>query len=713
MRTPGRKLTASLLVAALVAAGCSDGAADDEAGTSDPPPDTSPTTVPDDPATSTSSTIPATTTTLPPLTPAGDELVAAIRGALDGAPAGCDPLDTRQCVLPFPSDASTTAAPDRITGREVAFPADGLPANASGVHIDPTVWNRADGFSPNTPILAFVEDVDPVASRLPSWTDLGASLDDAATVVLVDTATGERVPLWAELDADAIDDDERLLVIHPAISLRHATTYAVALRGLVRASGEAVEPPPAFVALRDRLDTGLPEIEDRRDDMERGFAALAAAGVERADLQLAWTFTTASSEHITADIVHMRDQTLGGLGDFAPEFEIVTVTDAPEPGIARYVEGTYSVPNYLTGDGGPGTALNRDADALPAAHDVVKSPFACVVADTVVAGDEPAHAVLYGHGLLGSHHEVDAGNIVAMANEHGALYCATKWAGFSEDDIPTAITALEDLSNFPTFTDRMLQGFVNQLVLGRLMLADNGLVIEPAFHWTEGRQAGQPLYDHTELVYDGNSQGGIMGIALAALSPDIERAVLGVVGMNYSTLLPRSVDFDAFETIFVPAYPSALDRALALGVIQMVWDRAEGAGYIRHLVDDPLPGSTPTDVLLHVAFGDWQVSELTAMVAARTAGIPIHRPVAADGRSRETDPGWGIDTLDDDATSALVVWDSGSDPIPVEPVPPSTSRDPHGDPRNDADVRVQKAAFLFDGEIVDVCDATACVAQQR
>ena len=75
-----------------------------------------------------------------------------------------------------------------------------------------------------------------------------------------------------------------------------------------------------------------------------------------------------------------------------------------------------------------------------------------------------------------------------------------------------------------------------------------------------------------------------MGMALAGISQDFERAVLGVVGMNYSTLLPRSVDFDTYEAIFIPAYPSALDRTLLLSVIQMMWDRAEGSGYVRHVV---------------------------------------------------------------------------------------------------------------------------------
>ena len=37
-----------------------------------------------------------------------------------------------------------------------------------------------------------------------------------------------------------------------------------------------------------------------------------------------------------------------------------------------------------------------------------------------------------------------------------------------------------------------------------------------------------------------------MGGALTALDPDVDRGVLNVTGMNYSTLLRRSVDSDEY-----------------------------------------------------------------------------------------------------------------------------------------------------------------------
>lgn len=652
---------------------------------------------------------PATEADGPAVTPADANTIAAITTALDEAPEGCDPLDERSCLLPFPSNAY------RVDGR-VALPADGMPVNADGVAIDPAEWNRNDGFSPNTPILTYVAALDAEASKLPPWTDLESSLADDATVVLVDADTGERIPLWAELDAQADDDADRLLEIHPAISLPEGHSFVVGLRGLVNVSGDPVEPGPTFLAYRDRLTTDIDTIESRRESMETVFDVLAGEGVARDELQLAWDFTVASTESISGRMLAIRDAALAELGDSAPAYMVTAVTEAPEDGIALRIEGTYTVPNFLTDPlGGPGSRfsygdadLTADPDALPVQNGTLQAPFACNVSDATVESTEPAHLVQYGHGLLGSNMEINAGNVRAFANEHNVVFCATKWAGMSEDDIGNAAATLAEFSNFPTMADRLQQGVLNQIVLGRLMIADDGLVQLPELT----RADGTPMVDTTHLDYDGNSQGGIMGLMLTAVSPDIERSVLGVMGMNYSTLLARSVDFDTYESIMEPAYPNDLDRVMILAIVQMLWDRGEGAGYVQHVTADPYPGTGAKDVLLHVAFGDWQVSELTAMVAARTMGVPIARPVTE--RSEEVEPGWGLDSIDFPSDgSGLVIWDSGSDPIPVDNVPPSTGRDPHEDPRADADVRVQKAGFLFDDTLVDVCSAAACTADAR
>ncbi|MFN8020859.1 MAG: hypothetical protein U0Q03_04950 [Acidimicrobiales bacterium] len=694
----------------LALAGVSACSGDDGPAATTAAPDTTAATGESPATTAPATTQAAPASTAPTSTPADAATEAAIADQVGTEPDGCDPLDTRQCVLPYPSNAY------RRDGR-VAIPDDGLPVNTDGIAIDPSEWNRNDGFSPNSTLLTHVPGLDADASRLPSWTDLDASLADDSPVVLVDTATGERVPLWAELDLKAPSDDERLLMIHPAVVLTEGATYAVGLRDLVDGDGAAVEPTALFRAYRDRLVTEQPMVEDRRDEMEDTFAALAAAGVDRGDLQLAWDFTVATTENISGRMLHIRDEALAQLGDAAPPFTITDVLLGEEgSGIATAVLGTFTVPNYLTGDGGPGNrffygeGVTPTGDELPVQHGTIEVGFRCNISEATVAGTEPAHLVQYGHGLLGGDDEINAGNVRAFANESNVVFCATKWAGMSEDDVGNAAATLAEFSNFPTMADRLQQGVLNQIFLGRLMIGPDGLVSDAAFQ----RPDGSAMIDTAHLDYDGNSQGGIMGMMLAAVSPDIERAVLGVVGMNYGLLLPRSVDFETYEAIMTPAYPSELDRLLIISVVQMLWDRGEGAGYVQHLTADPYPGTPAKTVLLHVAFGDWQVSELTAMIAARAMDATIHRPVTAEGRSLELEPGWGLDTTEYPSDgSAIVIWDSGSDPIPLGDVPPSTGRDPHEDPRADPDVRRQKAAFLFDDTLIDVCGGEACTADPR
>lgn len=641
--------------------------------------------------------------TSPELTPAPEALVAAIEA--EGGGAACDPLDPRSCLLPFPSDRFTVPADDTDTGLRVALPEEGMPANADGVVMDPTEWNRNDGWSPGTALLVHTDGLDPAASGLPPITDVPASLAADSPVVVVDTVTGERHPVWAELDAAADAPDEELLFIRPGTNFLEGHRYVVGLRGLVDTGGRPLEPAPAFVAHRDGLTTGLPEVEDRRAAMEQVFADLAAAGVERGDLWLAWDFTIASGRNLAERLLTMRDDAFADLGDEAPAFTVTDqVRDAEGPGVT-YVHGTYDVPRYLTGAGEPGSRLTQGPDGLPVRRGTYTAAFECAVPDG--AADTPAAMSLYGHGLLGSRGEVEAGNVADFAVEHDVAFCATDWIGMAEEDVANAAAILGELGRFPSLADRGQQGILNVLFLGRLMRHEDGLVSHPAFQAPDGT----PLLDTSQLAFDANSQGGIMGGAATAVAQDWTRASLGVPGMNYSLLLRRSVDFDTYAAILDPAYPDSLDQALGLALVQMLWDRAENDGYAQHLTADPYPDTPAHQVLLSVAFGDHQVSMWAAEIMARTIGASVHRPALADGRHPDDEPYWGLAAAEEGSDgSVLVVWDSGAAVPPVTNTPPRQGADPHEDPRADPDNRSQKHAFLFEGTFVDVCAARPCTA---
>ncbi|XVV09907.1 hypothetical protein ACQP2X_34370 [Actinoplanes sp. CA-131856] len=566
-------------------------------------------------------------------------------------------------LLPFPSDRFTVPDRDSPTGRRVHFGADALPANVAGKHIDPTEWNRQDGFSPGTPILAEVPGLDPVASGIAPVTDIGRSLAPDAPILLIDTRTGRRTPHWAELDAHATE--RPLLIIRPAVALREATRYRVVLRHLRDSAGKTIRAPRP------------------------------------------WEFTVASTAGLTGRVLHMRDQAFAALGGRPPAFTVSQVTDytaEQDARIARQVRGTVTVPKYLTGDGGPGSRLLAEPSGDLAADFVCNLPRSATAA-------RPAHLSLYGHGLLGAPTEINAGNVKQMAQTYDFMFCASSWIGMASGDIPYVVQTWSDLSTFPAVPDRLQQSFLNFLFLGRAMIAPKGFASHPAFRDAQGRSL---LNRATGLHYDGNSQGGINGGALTAIAQDWTRSVLGVPAMNYSTLLQRSVDFAPFQQLLDQSYPDKHDQQLIFALIQMLWDRAEANGYARHMTGNPLPRTPAHQVLMHVAFGDHQVSPAAAQVEARTIGARIHRPALAPGWSDEVTPFWGIAPIPSYPYrgSALVVWNSGQayapPPTNLAPSGPEFGLDSHEFPRAQESAQLQKATFLLTGKVIDVCHGSPC-----
>ncbi|HYD08976.1 MAG TPA: hypothetical protein VEA78_02645, partial [Acidimicrobiales bacterium] len=558
-------------------------------------------------------------------------------------------------------------------------------------------------------------------------TDIGRSLAPDAPIVLMDMATGERHPFWSELDSHPeTTDDERLLIIRPARNLLEGHRYLVVLRDVRGGDGATLRPTTPVAS-------------------ERVLADVERAGLAAPELYRAWDFTVASERNLTERVLSMRDRAFAELGDTnladrvvagrPPAFTIDEVVDLPveqNRATARTVRGTVTVPNHLTHQvettlaapdalteeslpvAVPGARLVYGDDGLPtvnALQPTVEVPFECHVPRTAGLAD----GLLYGHGLLGGRGEA-GGSSTEDLRLRGFMPCAIDWLGMATADLANVASMLLDMSQFPSLPDRAQQGFVGFLLLGRAIAHPDGFASHPAFQDGDG----QPRIRTGGVTYDGNSQGGIMGGALTALAPDFTRAKLGVPGMNYSTLLNRSVDWEgAYGAIAYAAYPSKIDQQLLFALIQMVWDRGEANGYAHHLTSDPLPNTPPHQVLLQVAYADHQVANVAAEVMARTAGARLHWPaLGVDSPHWSVDPLFGLSPLDHampDGQSALVYWyaaDRGNTMPPTGNVPPTSGEDPHGDPRKDNRASDQVAWFLRTGGFVDVCGGGPCVTTE-
>ncbi|HEY2477162.1 MAG TPA: hypothetical protein VGI17_00355 [Solirubrobacterales bacterium] len=644
------------------------------------------------------------------------------------------------CMLPFPDDYYTVPDPGSATGRRVNFKTEGTPANVAGEHVEAGPYNEADGFSPGSVILLKVPGIettaDVAATGATPINHLGDYTEPKAPVVVIDAQTGRRWPIWTEIDSTATDPTKRVLEIHPAVNFTPGHRYIVALRNLRNAAGEEIEAPDAFQYYRDDVPSEQPEINAQRGRFERIFWQLKRAGIGRHDLYLAWDFTVASVQNLTGRELSMRNSAFEQLGDSnladgiaqgaSPSFQVTSVQNEPNPGqIARRVKGTFEVPCFLFPNCGPGGLMQLNANEEPIQNGTWTANFDCIVPESAVTGPAgSARPSLYGHGLFGSAGEVASSPQRELSQAHDIVQCATDEIGMSESDLEVTGASLMNASYFPAIPDRLQQGLLDELYLGRAMISPSGFTADAAFH-QDGTLLTPSVLNTAHLFYNGNSQGGIMGGALTAVSPDFTRASLGVPAMNYSTLLPRSVDYDEFAAVFDHFYTDETARPLVLDLEQMLWDRGEPDGYASRMTSNPLPDTPAHQVLLDVAFGDHQVTDYQADVEARTIGAAAHRPVLYSGRWPDTEVLWSVPTISryPYTGSAAYYWDAGpvrpnpanpsesigTEPPPYENLPNRVGEDPHGLPRATA-AEQQLVSDFFDGAILhsDNCGGGPC-----
>lgn len=644
--------------------------------------------------------------------------------------ADCQPYSSVPCLLPFPDDRLTREEAFTPTGLRVQLPAEAMPINRQGERIAVGEYDRADGFSPGSSVIVHVPGLDNATAfartDAAGLGELGAGENPDQPVVLIDESDASRQPIWSELDATAPSPRDTDLLIHPARGLLEGHTYAVALRYLRAANGGLLAAPGWFARLRDGR-TLLPAERSARARYRRIFAALARAHVARHTLYEAWDFTVASRVSLTSRLLAIRNNAFAQLGDFelanavpqgrAPEFQI-TSTDQLTAQLRR-VQGTFAVPCYLLScEAGADAGFHypsRNPDAVPTQPPgaSASAAFDCIV-PSLANGAAPARISLYGHGFLSTRAEVESPWVQQLAVEHDIAFCATDWWGMAAPDLPFFIQSLRDVNQLPVTIDRMQQGILNALYLGRLMLSPHGLASSPAFH--EGSRA---MIDNSQLYFYGNSLGAMLGGVLTAVEPDLSRAVLDVGGSDFFNLIvPRGSSFSVFGKFVLRNYRDASLHPLVLDLLQQIFERTDPDGYAQQMTAQPPPQTPPHEVLMQVAYGDFQVSMYAAAYEARTIGASAYEPALEAGRARDQQllfelPAIGSFPYDG---SAIEIWDSGpgrTQPPPLEGLPPPApapgDADPHEDPRYTPAAQQQISDFLAaGGGVSDVCGSLAC-----
>lgn len=652
------------------------------------------------------------------------------------------------CMLPFPNDYYMTDDSSSPTGKRINFTLGGMPQNRQEVPIDPAPYNASDGFSQGQGIIVRVPGLDTpealAANDFVGLADIGRYAEPRQKAVVLDVETGDRWPIWVQIDSNAATPRDTALMISPAVNFDEKGRYIVALRNLRGADGGALAAPDAFRYYRDAIPSNQSAVNSRRSHFEGIFRTLREAGIKRSDLYLAWDFTVASDENNYRRALHMRDEAFAVLGDTtmadnevqgtAPAFTVTPgqVTNVNGAQIKRRIRGTYTVPCFLEPNCGPGGTMDLDEDGLPQRNGDYQAKFTCTIPPVGLAGPSSPklRPYIFGHGLVGTGDQVQGSINPNLIQEHSMIACGTDEIGMANEDLGNIAASLTDLSSFDVVPDRLQQGLINELFLARLMYHPGGFGTVPAFQNGDGSAAGDSVIRNDHVYYMGASQGGIMGGPLTAISPDFIQSALVVGAMNYSTLLNRSTDWPAYGVVMNGAYTNQLSRPLVFNIIQMLWDRGEPNGYAHRMTDNPPPNTPEHKVLLHVALGDHQVSNFASDVEARTVGLFGHKEGVDDQRWPDYNELWNVPRIEPDeypfTGSAVVYWDGGpfrKNPLDLSenigtgtpPIanlaPTSLWEDPHGAPRG-APGPVAMIDTFFDpaGYINDYCGGEPCRA---
>ena len=611
----------------------------------------------------------------------------------------CDPLDPAICALPYPSSFFLEEA-DTVTGYQIAYGETSLPGLVLKQHLDPWLHNEPDGFSTVSGITAYFENAS-LEGAVRHWEIENYRATDVKTV-LIDVETGERVPHWVELDDSAEEPEDKLLILRPAQPMRHGARHVVAIRGLVDTDGNVFAASDAFAALRDGEVTEDTDVESRRGHFEDVvFPAIEAQGFSRDELQLAWDFVTVSSEHSLGRVRWMRDDLLDFLNDGAPEYTIDEREDydCGEEGvdIATHLGGFFETPLYTETDGA-GTLLTRDSEGMPYRNGEASVDFTVRIPCSLATDAQSGLFLQYGHGLFGTRGEVTSGYLGELANDFGWVLGAIEWDGMTTADLPMIATMMIDTpERFSVMPERTMQGLVNAVAFLRLARlafpTDENFLVD-----------GQPLVDGERYGFYGNSQGGILGGAYVAMSPDLARGVLGVPSTPFSLVLPRSSHRDEFMPLLDYSM-SPRERMLYLILAQTVWDPGDAAGWLRAISLEPEDDLPEKSVLIQAGIGDAQTSTVGARVMARAYQAASVAPAPREIFGVEEQEGGFYG-------SAIAEWSfPGTDAEPEDVVGPNPDTDTHDCVRVQPEAWEQLRDFVETGVVNQYCDG-GCIGPE-
>ena len=613
-------------------------------------------------------------------------------------PTGCHPFAQGQCILPYPSTYYLVKDDKTPTGFRLSLP-NKLPAaqkknSEFKTPLKPELINHLDGFSAIAPILVlFPERVD--SKTLITAKNMKRSLDKDSPIQLIEWKTHRRIPLFAEVDVQAKDGTQQVLMIRPMVRLKPGTRYAVVLMKSVKAvGGKELTPPPAFVHLMSGKKGRTPEELRMEPLLKETLEEVKAAGVDKGQILMTWDYWTGSDKPFLDRMLTVRKRFWELVDAKGPTYKIKITrefTEKENKHIWREIEGTFRVPLFMS-QKDAGGLLNLDDKGLPYHKgEYAEYKFFAQIPRCALKATKPLPVLIFGHGIFGdAQGEMSSGYQRQLTNRLCVVEIGADWLGFSLQDSGSAILMTQDFNRIRFITERLVQGHVNFMGLARMALKrfpdDKNFAVKD-----------RKLLDGKTIYYLGISNGAIQGGPFMALNTDIKRGVLNVGGGNWSIMLSRSGNFTPFLDFLRVYYTNPAELQILLMLSQHFWDYIDSVTWARYFNDPSKLGVPQKTILYQEALGDAQVPNYATRTFARTMGLPALAPLI--------EPVHGLELKKDQINgSAYTQWGPKPTPYPKDVNIPAKKNPAHEAIRRIESLMKQMESFFKpDGVVKQYC----------
>ena len=399
-------------------------------------------------------------------------------------------------------------------------------------------------------------------------------------LLLLDEKTGKRQIVWGELDAPTASRPRRRnLIVHPAKNLVPGRRYVVVLRNLRRhgAGGLRAGPGQGLVKALSKAKVNTRE-------------RLPRLGLHG---RLGQVADRAPARHPRRRLQAARRHDPGRRQDPGPRAELHGHQGRglhARPGRADRAQGHRHVrrsvlPRPAGLPAGLALPLLEHEEGRAADPDAGQRRRREVLSATSRASRRarPSHIALYGHGLLGSHTQIDEDNIQDMSAEHDFTFCATDWQGMEENDVPQRGTDPQGLLELPRAGRPPPAGVAEHAVPRPAARPPAG----PRSPTRPSRAPAGRRCSTRRTCTSTPTRRARSSAGTTAFAPDWTRAVLGVATMNYSLLLPRSVDFDTYAFFSPRATPTRATAWRSSRSPRCCGTEARPNGWAYHVTSKP------------------------------------------------------------------------------------------------------------------------------